>query len=249
MKSQKNVEDTYGWLLSRDGTSICSDEGSDNEIQHGDGDGDSTQNQRQIRSSAMPRQGVGTGLIFIITARDTRRRSPGGQAEMPGGIAVRGNASRGSGAPYVHAGSSSASSTHAAPPQSSTYTPTPAAVSSGRQRTSPRPSAVRRAAPRTSRSNWTLCSAAMRSAASGVAFGGSSLTGAQPIGGEPGGDMRKFFVGDGGARWCGSRVAGSGGVDASGVGSPRKTRRVVRGLGGARSVSVRVGHEGGGRTH
>ena len=45
----------------------------------------------------------------------------------------------------------------------------------------------------------------MRSAASGVAFGGSSLMGVQLTHGEPGGDMRKFFVGDGEA-WWGRRV-------------------------------------------
>ena len=79
---------------------------------------------------------------YVITAPDTGKHLPGGQAEMPpgSGMAVHGNASRG--APYVYAGSLSVSlSTQAAPPQSSTYTPTPAVVAE-RHRTSPRPSAA-----------------------------------------------------------------------------------------------------------
>jgi hypothetical protein len=65
--------------------------------------------------------------------------------------------------------------------------------------------------------------AAMRSSASGATFGGSSATCSQPTGGEPGGEMRKFF-----SRGGGRRSASLGGV--GGVGSARNTRRTNPGL-------------------
>jgi hypothetical protein len=68
-----------------------------------------------------------------------------------------------------------------------------------------------------------LCSAAMRSSASGRALGGSSVTCSHPMGGEPGGEMRKFLSIAGGRRWV-----PPGGV--TGVGSARKTRRTKAGL-------------------
>lgn len=34
-------------------------------------------------------------------------------------------------------------------------------------------------------------------------FGGSSRTGAQPTGGEPGGEIKKFFSSAGGRKWYG----------------------------------------------
>jgi hypothetical protein len=63
-----------------------------------------------------------------------------------------------------------------------------------------------------------LCSAAIRSSASGAELGGSSTTCSHPMGGEPGGEMRKFFSIAGGRRWV-----PLGGV--KGVGSARNTRR------------------------
>ena len=63
--------------------------------------------------------------------------------------------------------------------------------------------------------------------------------------------MRKFFVGEGGARWCGWPVMGSGGVDARGVVLLWKTRRPKGGAWAVRGT-VSVGACGawrGGRTH
>jgi hypothetical protein len=66
----------------------------------------------------------------------------------------------------------------------------------------------------------------MRSSASGVGLGGSSLIGSHPSGGEPGGEIRKFFVGDGGAKWYGLRFrvpscSNSVSGEIIGVGFPR----------------------------
>ena len=75
---------------------------------------------------------------YVITAPDTGKHLPGGQAEMPTGssMAVHGNASYG--APYVYVGSLSVSlSMHTAPLQSSMYTLMPTVVTSGCHRTSP----------------------------------------------------------------------------------------------------------------
>jgi len=49
----------------------------------------------------------------------------------------------------------------------------------------------------------------MISSASGVGFGGSSLTGSQPIGGEPGGEIKKFFSNSGTFRWLKSGTEAS----------------------------------------
>lgn len=46
----------------------------------------------------------------------------------------------------------------------------------------------------------------MRSSASGVGLGGSSLMGSQPTGGEPGGDIKKFFSIAGGRRYWSSAM-------------------------------------------
>ena len=65
------------------------------------------------------------------------------------------------------------------------------------------------------------------------------------MGGKPWGDMRKFFVGEGGARWCGWPVTGSGGVDVRGVVLLQKTRRPKGGVWTAwGTVSVHAGLEG-----
>lgn len=60
------------------------------------------------------------------------------------------------------------------------------------------------------------------------------MMGSQPTGGEPGGEMRKFFSMAGGRRWYGEKSVaelddGDDG-DMIGVGSARNTRRVVSGL-------------------
>jgi hypothetical protein len=86
-----------------------------------------------------------------------------------------------------------------------------------------------------------LCSAAMRSSASGKALGGSSTTCSHPTGGEPGGEMRKFFSIAGGRRWV-----PSGGV--TGVGSARKTRRTKAGLKARESEHGVVWYAGGRHT-
>ena len=86
---------------------------------------------------------------------------------------------------------------------------------------------------------------------SGIAFSGSSMTGAQPTGRKPGGDMRKFFVGEGRVRWCRWPVIGLGGVDVRGVMLPQKTQRPEGGawvVWGAVSVSA-CGAWRGGQTH
>lgn len=71
-------------------------------------------------------------------------------------------------------------------------------------------------------------SALMRSSARGAAFGGSSLIGSQPTGGEPGGEIRKFFSSSGGRRKLLREELGEDG--SIGVGSARYTRSVVSGL-------------------
>ena len=65
------------------------------------------------------------------------------------------------------------------------------------------------------------------------------------MGSKPGGDMRKFFVGEGGVRWCGWPVMGLGGVDVRGVVLLQKTRRPKGGVWTAwGTVSVHAGLEG-----
>src|SRR5882762_8338741 len=88
----------------------------------------------------------------------------------------------GDGCPYTQS-SSLSSSAVSSPSHCSTYTvtPTPSSGSSN-----------------ISRLDRRLCTcnfrnAAMRSSARGVGLGGSSLIGSQPTGGEPGGEIRKFF--------------------------------------------------------
>lgn len=59
----------------------------------------------------------------------------------------------------------------------------------------------------------------MRSSASGVEFGASSRMGSQPTGGEPGGEMRKFFSSSGGRKkWFFDEPGEDGSM---GVGSAR----------------------------
>ena len=90
----------------------------------------------------------------------------------------------GADSPYTQSSSLTSSS---CPSQSSTYTPTPASKGSRRTSKLDRRSCV-----------CSLRSAAIKSSASGVALGGSSLTCSQPTGGDPGGDIRKFFSTAGG---------------------------------------------------
>lgn len=104
---------------------------------------------------------------------------------------------------------------------SSTQTPTPPLTSSALI-SSARPSS-RGLIPRF---NWSFSRAARRSEANGEALGGSSVICSQPIGGEPGGEMRKFFSSGGGARWL---YVGSF-RRASGVWRARKTRSVQNAL-------------------
>lgn len=68
----------------------------------------------------------------------------------------------------------------------------------------------------------------MRSSASGVAFGGSSLIGSQPTGGDPGGEMRKFFSMAGGRRYWSSAMALK--LSMIGLGEERYTLNVVSSL-------------------
>ena len=53
----------------------------------------------------------------------------------------------------------------------------------------------------------------MRSFAKGVEFGGSSRICSQPTGGDPGGEMRKFFSWAGGRRWKGEVLEDVGEVN------------------------------------
>lgn len=98
--------------------------------------------------------------------------------------------------PYTQSSSRSSCASSSWPTsQSSTNTLMPTPSSSG---------AIRTSGPgrRCRLSSWTFSffSAAMRSSARGVGFGGSSSIGSQPTGGEPGGEMRKFFSCFGGRR-------------------------------------------------
>jgi hypothetical protein len=73
---------------------------------------------------------------------------------------------------------------------------------------------------------WRSLSALIRSSASGAAFGGSSLIGSQPTGGDPGGEMRKFLSIAGGRKKLAS------GTDwpklvIKGLGSALYTRKIV----------------------
>jgi hypothetical protein len=96
--------------------------------------------------------------------------------------------------PYTQSRSPSSSTTSSYNiSQSSTYTPIPTPSSGSSIISRPPPDA----APATS---CSLRSAVMRSSASGAAFGGSSTTCSQPTGGEPGGEIRKFFSIAGGRR-------------------------------------------------
>ena len=76
----------------------------------------------------------------------------------------------------------------------------------------------------------------IRSLASGVEFGGSSRICSQPTGGDPGGEIRKFFSTVGGLRWNGENLDfvpfGDEEPDDEGigVGSARYTRNTVSGL-------------------
>jgi hypothetical protein len=65
----------------------------------------------------------------------------------------------------------------------------------------------------------------MRSSARGATFGGSSRICSQPIGGDPGGEMRKFFSIAGGRRKFSFDVADDG--ERMGLGSERYTLRIV----------------------
>lgn len=62
--------------------------------------------------------------------------------------------------------------------------------------------------------------AATRSSASVSVFGGSSTIGSQPTGGEPGGEIKKFFSIPGTLKW---RLSSS--FPVIGVGGREKTRR------------------------
>lgn len=120
----------------------------------------------------------------------------------------------GDGEPYSQS-ISSAPSSPSQKSQSSTYTPTPT-PSSGSNNTSrlERLSCI-----------FNLRSATMRSSARGVAFGGSSRICSQPMGGDPGGDIRKFFSIGGGRRNFSSNVGDDG--EKMGLGSERYTRKTV----------------------
>lgn len=69
----------------------------------------------------------------------------------------------------------------------------------------------------------------MRSSARGAELGGSSTVCSQPTGGEPGGEIRKFFSIAGGWRWNGD-LEELDDSDIMGVGSARNTRSVASGL-------------------
>lgn len=75
--------------------------------------------------------------------------------------------------------------------------------------------------PMSSCSNCSFFRAIIRSSARGVLLGGSSRICSQPTGGEPGGDMRKFFSSAGGRRRFGLSSC------SRGVGSARNTRRTT----------------------
>lgn len=111
----------------------------------------------------------------------------------------------------------SSSATGVSPPQSSTQMLIPTPGSGCISTSGP-------CLPRLSRSICSLLRATIKSSARGVLFGGSSRICSQPTGGEPGGEMRKFFSSAGGrsrsglANW------------SSGVGSARNTRRTTDGL-------------------
>ena len=124
--------------------------------------------------------------------------------------------------PYAQSGSWSSPRPRSSISQSSTNTPIPAPSSGSSSISRPPGGAVMPAA------SCSLRSAAMRSSARGVELGGSSTICSQPTGGEPGGEMRKFFSIAGGRR-----CAPPGGV--TGVGSARNTRRMNAGLWGHRS--------------
>jgi len=98
--------------------------------------------------------------------------------------------------------------------QSSTYTPTPEPSSGSTSIDIPR-------SP--SRSIFSLRNAKIKSSARGEELGGSSTMGSQPTGGEPGGEIRKFFSIGGGRRWKGSNSSVGEGC-AIVVGSARYTR-------------------------
>lgn len=122
----------------------------------------------------------------------------------------------GDGCPYTQSSSSAQSSSM---PHSSTYTLTPT-PSSGSNNIS----------LLLDRLLW-ICSfrrATMRSSASGVGFGGSSLIGSQPTGGDPGGEIKKFFSIAGGRRYCSSAMAEK--LSNRGFGAARYTRNMVCGL-------------------
>jgi hypothetical protein len=120
--------------------------------------------------------------------------------------------------PYTQSSSSTGPRPSAPPSQSSTYTVMPPV--SSLSSSSSGPCVVRS-------NSCRLLRAEMRSSARGVALGGSSTICSQPTGGEPGGEMRKFFVVSGGQRYGPSGPSLMGSV---GVGSPRKTRSTMGSL-------------------
>lgn len=141
-------------------------------------------------------------------------------ALMGGGIAVGTIHFVLAGAVSPYTQSSSGTSSSSSPSQFCTYTPTPE-PSCGSSRTS-------RLLPL-----LDVCSrlrAAIRSSASGVAFGGSSTMGSQPTGGEPGGEMRKFLSSFGGRSKLASGTVLSEVRSMMGLGSARYTRKATSDL-------------------
>jgi hypothetical protein len=65
----------------------------------------------------------------------------------------------------------------------------------------------------------------MRSSARGAEFGGSSRICSQPMGGDPGGEIRKFFSIGGGRSKFSSAVGDDG--EKMGLGSERYTLKIV----------------------
>ena len=112
--------------------------------------------------------------------------------------------------------SSSSGASGISPPQSSTQIRIPAPSSGSMSTANP--------CPDPSRSTCSFFRAAMRSSARGEWLGGSSTICSHPTGGDPGGEIRKFFSSLGGRSRSGLSSC------SRGVGSARKTRNSVAGL-------------------